>query len=95
MRYVIRNNDAHSWVEVYFEGYCWLPFEPTPSFYQSVQEEGKTLETTKEIGSVEENTESTRFTPTLVNKSDESPFSVILSKLLLGIAICCILFLQV
>lgn len=30
--YNIRNSDAHSWVEVYFEGSDWVPFEPTPSF---------------------------------------------------------------
>ncbi|MBO1305610.1 transglutaminase domain-containing protein [Enterococcus sp. 669A] len=30
--YTVRNSHAHSWVEVYFEGYGWLPFEPTPSF---------------------------------------------------------------
>ena len=28
--YVITNQDAHSWVEVPFPGYGWLPFEPTP-----------------------------------------------------------------
>lgn len=27
--YVVRNSDAHSWVEVFFPGYGWLPFEPT------------------------------------------------------------------
>ena len=32
IRYAIRNNDAPSWVEVYFEGYGWLAFELTPSF---------------------------------------------------------------
>ncbi len=31
--YLIRNSDAHSWVEVYFEGYGWIPFEPTADFY--------------------------------------------------------------
>lgn len=30
--YEIRNNDAHSWVEVYFEGVGWVPFEPTQGF---------------------------------------------------------------
>ncbi|MEW9670329.1 transglutaminase domain-containing protein [Ammoniphilus sp. 3BR4] len=28
----IRNKNAHSWVEVYFSGYGWIPFEPTPGF---------------------------------------------------------------
>jgi len=30
--YTVRNADAHSWVEVYFEGFGWIPFEPTPGF---------------------------------------------------------------
>ena len=30
--YTVRNADAHSWVEVYFEGIGWIPFEPTPGF---------------------------------------------------------------
>ena len=32
--YIIRNKDAHSWVEVYFEGFGWISFEPTPTFNQ-------------------------------------------------------------
>ena len=27
--YVVRNSDAHSWVEVYFDG-IWVPFDPSP-----------------------------------------------------------------
>jgi transglutaminase-like putative cysteine protease len=30
--YSVKNSNAHSWVEVYFEGYGWLPFEPTSGF---------------------------------------------------------------
>jgi hypothetical protein len=28
-RYVVRESDAHTWVEVYFPGFGWIPFEPT------------------------------------------------------------------
>lgn len=30
--YTVRNSDAHSWVELYFPGYGWIPFEPTAGF---------------------------------------------------------------
>ncbi|HVS50379.1 MAG TPA: transglutaminase domain-containing protein [Candidatus Dormibacteraeota bacterium] len=28
--YVVRGEDAHTWVESYFPSYGWIPFEPTP-----------------------------------------------------------------
>jgi hypothetical protein len=28
--YLVQTRDAHAWVEVFFEGYGWLQFEPTP-----------------------------------------------------------------
>ena len=28
--FVVSRNDAHAWVEVYFSGLGWLPFDPTP-----------------------------------------------------------------
>jgi hypothetical protein len=29
-QYVVNSLDAHSWVEAFFPGYGWIPFEPTP-----------------------------------------------------------------
>jgi transglutaminase-like putative cysteine protease len=54
---VVRNLNAHSWVEVYFQDYGWVPFEPTPSF--SAHWEEKKDETDSEVSS----SQSTPSTP--------------------------------
>jgi transglutaminase-like putative cysteine protease len=40
-RYVVRDSDKHTWVEVYFSDIGWVPFEPTPA-YPEVQYAGST-----------------------------------------------------
>jgi transglutaminase-like putative cysteine protease/uncharacterized protein (DUF58 family) len=37
-RFVVRQSDAHSWVEVYFPGVGWVAFDPTPAVGREVGE---------------------------------------------------------
>ena len=34
--YVVRSDDAHTWVETYFPLYGWIPFEPSPQGYSTI-----------------------------------------------------------
>ncbi len=37
--YKVTNQQAHAWVEVYFEGFGWIPFEPTSPFLANLYED--------------------------------------------------------
>uniref|UniRef100_UPI00403F2E72 DUF4129 domain-containing transglutaminase family protein n=1 Tax=Candidatus Enterococcus willemsii TaxID=1857215 RepID=UPI00403F2E72 len=71
--YAIRNSDAHSWVEVFFDGVGWVPFEPTPSFSQALDSTVATSdssETSETSQSTEES--STSSSSTELSTSNES-----------------------
>lgn len=36
--YMVTNEQAHAWTEVYFEGIGWLNFEPTPPYHREYEE---------------------------------------------------------
>jgi len=41
-RFEVRQNVAHTWPEVYFAGYGWQRFEPTPASYTALPERAET-----------------------------------------------------
>lgn len=41
--YTVKNSDAHAWVEVYFDGVGWIPFEPTPGYVEKLYKEWKPI----------------------------------------------------
>jgi len=42
-RYIVRERDAHTWVEVYFPGYGWIEFEPTAAQRPLTDETGDSV----------------------------------------------------
>lgn len=67
--YTVRNSDAHSWPEVYFEGYGWIPFEPTPSFTNNVSQPAVTSNSTPERTSTTSSAEAS--TPSETKETTE------------------------
>jgi len=57
--YEITNSNAHSWVEVYFSGIGWVPFEPTIGFSgaSEIEQEGADEPTEEENESVDDRLE--------------------------------------
>ncbi|WP_407406246.1 transglutaminaseTgpA domain-containing protein [Peribacillus sp.] len=106
--YKVTNNNAHSWVEVYFSGLGWVPFEPTKGFngqmdfYNSDLNSENTEETEQEDKKlVEQDETQTRERPdTPENEPGSTKKSVLLSQNTLimwsaGIILCIALLLAV
>lgn len=73
-QYAIKHNDAHSWPEVYFEGYGWIPFEPTPGFTNDASQAVVNSSTTNsETSSTTQTTTTTNDSTSSASSSSESP----------------------
>lgn len=75
--FTVRNSHAHSWPEVYFAGYGWIPFEPTPSFSnpdRPATEDSQTAESTAPSSSTSsESTSSSSSSSESTASSEETP----------------------
>ena len=52
-QWVVSDVNAHAWVEAWFDGYGWLPFDPTPgrgSFSASYTLASDSADTVRELG---------------------------------------------
>jgi transglutaminase-like putative cysteine protease len=48
--FLVTSRDAHAWVEVFFPGFGWLPFEPTPGRVNPIGEPGTYLSPISSVG---------------------------------------------
>ena len=73
--YEVTNKEAHAWVEVYFEGFGWIPFEPTspfaPSFNDMIKETSNIEEAVPKQTQIEENNQVKAD----INRNDSSEAS--------------------
>jgi hypothetical protein len=70
--YEVTNKEAHAWVEVYFEGFGWIPFEPTSPFVQSFNNVAKESSNIEEAVPKQTQIEENNQVKADINKNNSS-----------------------
>lgn len=73
--YEVTNKEAHAWVEVYFEGFGWIPFEPTSQFTQSFNNVSKETSNIEAAVPKQTQIEENNQVNADINKNDSSEAS--------------------
>lgn len=73
--YEVTNKEAHAWVEVYFEGFGWIPFEPTSPFVQNFNDVIKETSNIEEAVPKQTQIEENNQAKTDINVNDSSEAS--------------------
>ncbi|HEX4216375.1 MAG TPA: transglutaminase domain-containing protein [Candidatus Dormibacteraeota bacterium] len=71
--YVVRSGDAHMWVQVYFPGYGWINFDPTPNGFDQAPAGGPQPGRCPECGQATPNPHPTSASPTARPSSHPAP----------------------
>lgn len=77
--YEVRNTEAHAWVEVFFEGFGWVTFEPTATYNYAFYNSGSTppphLANQMQPGNKPNNYQPSNYQPSNHGNTNRSPLN--------------------